>query len=757
MDNTSERPVKVISICQNDNIKSAAEIMKSEKISCLIVNNEEGKFVGLLTERDIASCVALYSQDLKNTTVNQAMTASVVSCPPGTPTSKARELMTAHQIRHLPIVDNETVVGVLSVRDLMQQQLLEDRAAAKEVAMLSACLKSIDLNEAAEIVTKEVPKLFQAQKGVLCLFKDNTVPTKPKLLTCNQCVCPKENIRCIAPEEPIISEKTNHSKKNDEEQFTYDNVPDDCSRLGVQGPRIVIPLKISGHNDHRKNHPTSSVLLGKKVRGTFMDIKAPPRGPKGDNTPIQGDQYIGYLCMCGLDKSSAGNRELICYKARLTKEILTSHLTNASLYQYARLTSLTDALTGVGSRKLLEDKLEAEAARAKRYKRPFSVAIIDLDNFKTINDVLGHATGDDALRKLAECMKIQKRTSDILARYGGDEFVILMPETKADDAFTLLERIRSDVHKIPIAENVSMTISCGISQSLPESNETSSDIIRRADLALYEAKSAGRNCVKRWDKTMSKVLSPDDIEIEKIKKLKRRIVGLSEQAEKMFIQSIWGLVQALEAKDPYARKHSENVMHYAVGIAETMKVPSKEIDIIRRAAMIHDIGKIGIPDAVLSKPGKLTPRERSIIEQHPLIAVRILEKMSFLEQEVAIVRGHHEKWNGQGYPDGLSETSIPFGARILAVADTFDAITSERAYHDSRPIENALEILIDSSDYDFDAEVVKNLVSWIAKMRKQIGKSDNIKPEDILKVQKQLDNSYTAELISSAVAESVSV
>jgi putative nucleotidyltransferase with HDIG domain len=255
---------------------------------------------------------------------------------------------------------------------------------------------------------------------------------------------------------------------------------------------------------------------------------------------------------------------------------------------------------------------------------------------------------------------------------------------------------------------------------------------------------------------MSKVLSPNDIEIEKIKKLKRRIAGLSEQAEKMFIQSIWGLVQALEAKDPYARKHSENVMHYAVGIAETMNVPSKEIDIIRRAAMIHDIGKIGIPDAILSKPDRLTPRERSIIEQHTLIAVRILEKMSFLEQEVAIVRGHHEKWNGQGYPDGLSDTSIPLGARILSVADTFDAITSNRAYHSSRSLENALEILIDSSEYDFDPEVVKNLVSWIGKIRKQIGKTDNISPEDLLDSQKQLDNSYTAELVANAVAESIS-
>ena len=129
MDETAEHPTKVISILQNDNVKAAAEKMRSEKISCLIVNNKDGKFVGLLTERDIANCVALFSEDLKNTTIDQIMTASIVSCPTGTPTSKAREIMTAHQIRHLPIVDNEKVVGILSVRDLMQQQLLEDRAA----------------------------------------------------------------------------------------------------------------------------------------------------------------------------------------------------------------------------------------------------------------------------------------------------------------------------------------------------------------------------------------------------------------------------------------------------------------------------------------------------------------------------------------------------------------------------------------------------------------------------------------------------
>ena len=251
---------------------------------------------------------------------------------------------------------------------------------------------------------------------------------------------------------------------------------------------------------------------------------------------------------------------------------------------------------------------------------------------------------------------------------------------------------------------------------------------------------------------MSKALRAGDIEFEKIKRLKRRVAGLSEQAEKMFMQSIWGLVQALEAKDPYAKKHSENVTHYTVGIAEILNISSKQLDVLRRAAMIHDIGNIGIPDAILSKPGRLTPHERKIVEQHPLIAVRILDKMSFLEQEVKIIRSHHEKWNGQGYPDGLLNTAIPIGARILAVADTFEALISDRSYHNPRTVTEALEILRDSSGYDFDPNVVKALVMWVQQVKNHNENVGQLTAEDLLAAQKHLDERATAELVAEACA-----
>jgi diguanylate cyclase (GGDEF)-like protein/putative nucleotidyltransferase with HDIG domain len=752
MDVIVERPAEIITISHNATIKEASLKMFINKVACLIVNNDNGEFIGLVTERDIVNRVVAASMDIEKTTINEIMTTQVISCSPNTPSSKVREIMTSNQIRHLPIVYNKVVVGIVSTRDLMARQLLEDRAAAEEVAMLSTCLKSIDLNEVADIVTREVPKLFQAEKCVLFICQNSSirqggacrstiakaslqVVRKPPLLSYNNCCCPKETLMRIKDTPQFF----------DEAEFHYDSIPSVCEKLGAQSPRLVIPLNISTHRFSPDSSPPPATSRGKTARAKQND-------GGGREGPASAFAETSYLCMCGLDASTATNKELTSYKAKLAREILNSHLTNAKLYQEARLTSLTDALTGVGSRKLLEDKLQAECARTKRYKRKFSVAIIDLDNFKTINDVLGHATGDDTLRKLAQCMKSQKRISDVLTRYGGDEFVILMPETKSQDAVRLLERIRKKVQEIKVVNNLPVTISCGIAQSLADATDSSRELIRRADLALYEAKSDGRNCVKLWDKTMSKALSDNDIETEKIKKLQRRIAGLSVQAEKVFIQSIWGLVQALEAKDFYTKKHSENVMHYAVGIATTMKIAPKQLETIRRAAMIHDIGKIGIPDAILSKPGKLTPRESTIIEQHPLVAVRILGKMTFLEQEIAIVRHHHEKWNGQGYPDGLSYTSIPIGARIMAVADTFDALTSNRSYHNSRSLDKAIEILVDSSGYDYEPRAVKGMVAWVRKVRSQLGTAQ-LTPEDLLNSQRQLDQSSMAPLVADAVTK----
>ncbi len=678
MPESADRPKKIVTVNQRDTIKQAAEKMLAHKIGCVIVSDDCDRFVGLVTEHDIAHHVAAMDGNCGTQCVSEIMTDQIISCAPGTPSSQVREFMTKHRIRHLPIVENGVVVGILSARDIMDQQLLEDRAAAEEVAMLSNCLKSIDLHEATEIVAAEAPKLFEAQNCVLCLYRDGDYTNEPELISASRCPC--------LDSKPIFQKDI--QSLTDDGEYCREVMNVECQQCGGKAPRVVIPLDIVG---------LPEADSGKKRR------------------------LIGYLCMCGLSPTNAWNRELISYKAKLTKEIVTAHLSNATRYQQARLTSLTDPLTGVGSRKLLEDKLQSECDRARRYGRPFSVAIIDLDHFKMINDTLGHAIGDDAIRKLAACMDQEKRTPDVLARFGGDEFVILMPETPGKDSRVLLERIRIKVRQINVSEDISLSISCGVAQT-EAGHEDPRDVMRRADLALYDAKNTGRNCVRLWNKDMARLLNTDDLEIEKIKSLQRRVVGLSEKAETMFMESIWGLVQALEAKDGHTKAHTENVMHYAVGIGQRMDLGPTHIELIRRAAMIHDIGKIGIPDAILTKPGDLTPHERRIIEQHPLIAVRILEKMSFLERELEIVRHHHEKWNGQGYPDGLARLGIPLGARILAAADTFDALTASRTYHQRRSVVDALGILMDSSGYELDPDVVKAFGVWIQEVADRCAK-----------------------------------
>jgi diguanylate cyclase (GGDEF)-like protein/putative nucleotidyltransferase with HDIG domain len=691
MHESADRPARIITIHRNDTIKNAATLMLSHRVGCLIVNDDDGRFVGLVTERDVAHHVA-GSPDAGPMPVERIMTDHVISCVPGTPTHEARRIMATHHVRHLPIVEDGVVVGILSARDVMTQQLLEDRAAAEEVAVLSKCLKSIDLQEAAEIVASEAPKLFEAKSCVLCLYGEDNDPGKgPEIVSSHRCLCFDGNSPHpeSAPRIPVGG-------------GFFEEMPAGCTEQGGQPPRLVLPLSIVG-------------------------LQQRPAGRE--------KRLTGFLCMCGLAPACAANRELTAYKARLAGEIIVSHLTNAVRYHQARLTSLTDPLTGVGSRRLLEDKLQMECDRVQRYKRSFSVAIVDLDHFKMINDTLGHAAGDEAIKAMARCIEQQKRKPDVLARYGGDEFVMLIPETRAPEAAILLERIRIQVQQIPLDQGLSLSISCGIAESTPEQEISPGEVMRRADLALYEAKNAGRNCVKTWDKDMGRSLNTSDLEIERIKKLQRRILGLSEKAEGMFMESIWSLVQALEAKNAYGRRHSEHVMRYAVEIARAMDLGPKHSDLIRRAAMIHDIGKIGVPDAILFKTGVLTPHERKVIEQHPLIAARILEPMSFLEREIAIVRHHHEKWNGQGYPDGLARTAIPLGARIIAVADTFDALTSNRAYHARRPIGETLRILEDSAGYDLDPAAVEGMLAWIESLAANHRKpSDELTPQDLLPV-----------------------
>lgn len=198
------------------------------------------------------------------------------------------------------------------------------------------------------------------------------------------------------------------------------------------------------------------------------------------------------------------------------------------------------------------------------------------------------------------------------------------------------------------------------------------------------------------------------------------------------MRSIRGLVHAQEARDPFAKCHSENVARFAVGIARTMGLDPQQVSTIRRAALIHDVGKIGVPDGILWKPGALTPAERRLMQEHVVAGVRILDQMRFLEREIPIVRHHHERYDGRGYPDNISGEAIPLGSRILAAADALDAITADRPYRAARPVPETLQVFLEEAGRQFDPLVVDALIQWVCRVRQRLGGTGDVTVADLL-------------------------
>lgn len=371
-----------------------------------------------------------------------------------------------------------------------------------------------------------------------------------------------------------------------------------------------------------------------------------------------------------------------------TSEIATA-VRNAQLHAEIAVQAVTDDLTRLFNRRHFNRRINEEISRHNRYGGVFSLIICDMDLFKAYNDTYGHKAGDKLLQDFARILVKSIRSVDLVFRYGGDEFVLLLPQTGPEEAYLIGERIRQLVVDTLQTGEIKPSLSLGVA-SFPEDGAFADDLVKAADAALYHCKQMGGNRTCLYSHLTAS--SPDDKVIE------GRSIGA--------FTTVRTLIAALNARDNYSSGHSQQVAMYSVALGKAAGLSQEELNVLRTAALLHDVGKIGIPDDLLNKKENLTPEETKILHSHSSIGVAIIKYVPGLASCRPLILHHHERYDGQGYPQQLKGTEIPLGARIIAVADTFAAMISVRPYRNALSHEQAVKELIQCKGASLDPALV---------------------------------------------------
>jgi len=370
-----------------------------------------------------------------------------------------------------------------------------------------------------------------------------------------------------------------------------------------------------------------------------------------------------------------------------------------------------DHLTGVLNRQAVLASLETEIERAARFGHQLSVVMVDLDHFKRLNDSHGHNAGDRILRSVADTLRENVRSVDIVGRYGGEEFLLVLPETDVDAAASLAEKLRRLVGRlaVPLDDGYRSTTSMSAGVAGGYGGHLNLEaMVRDADNAMYSAKALGRDQVYVFH------------ELEDNGLVRRAAIAPSarnhaiEVGRAAFGAATDSLTAALDSRAGFSGKPSTMIAGAAVELALGLGLPESEIERIRVASMLHDLGKLAIPEEILTKPGELDDPEWRIVSEHPKIGQVILEQAGALRDAATIVLHHHEWYDGRGYPYGLAGEEIPVGARIVAIADAYEAMVAGRPYRHAISHEAALHELKRHSGMQFDPDLVQRFVEVFA-------------------------------------------
>lgn len=364
-----------------------------------------------------------------------------------------------------------------------------------------------------------------------------------------------------------------------------------------------------------------------------------------------------------------------------------------------RNVSVTDALTSLYNHRFFYEYLKSRIPSARK----ITILFGDIDYFRVVNDVHGHVVGDVILKEIGKIFKTVLTDDKKIFRYGGEEFAVVLEDYTGEEAFKTAEKIRIAVASNPLVQQYSgyfpVTLSIGMA-IYPTDASKIETLVSKADRAMYFAKQSGRNQCKFYSPEIDNISGEDSANFTR---------------KEMLIDSTYSLAAAIDAKDSYTEKHSEMVTKFALQLAEKMHLTEQDKYMLRIGGLLHDVGKIGLPDHIIHKTGPLTEEDWAIVKNHTLIGSNIAKYIIKAPEIDSCIRNHHERWDGHGYPDRLKDEEIPLLARIICIADSYHAMVSDRPYRKSRSQEEAFEELRLNSGTQFDPELVEKFIEALGE------------------------------------------
>jgi diguanylate cyclase (GGDEF)-like protein len=633
----------------------------------------------------------------------------------------------------VPLVAYDRIIGVMAVRG-PQEQLYDE--GHLEIMRVLANAASIAIENA---------RLFREEQ------------TKARHLTLLNNIS-RNAIAALSPEE-MLSKFAEELERG----LAYDHIG--IGLLDYATREVTIQAEAGRRRGGlTRRLPFGESLVGRVARTGQMQVVGDFAAGNGDRPVLEGsssgmaipifhgDQIHGVFYIETAEPADFTDEET--QVLHTVADLISVALHNCVTLQHAKEEAITDGLTGVKTHRFFIEALSAEWNRATRANRPFSLVLSDLDRFKFVNDFYGHLEGDLVLHRVGQVLQQNCRRSDVVARYGGDEFVILMPETGVEPSFHLAQKLCAAISTDPLLRDKNITASFGIA-GFPIHGSTPQELIQVADASMYLAKHQGGDTVlradhcdpketKKWKRdvleaylgvTLKRLFSSGPEAVEEIcDRLNRFAKSLTEPGPEnqhshghshsqqagapgglppALIETVRSLAMAIDSKDHYTQGHSQKVAAYAALMAQALELEEQQIGEIRLAALLHDIGKVGIPEDILSKKGPLNPDEWEKMKEHVAYGKRMLEPLESIAHIRAMVYHHHEMFDGSGYPHGLEGQQIPVGARIIAIADAYDTITSERTYKKARTPAAAFTELQRCAGTQFDPELVRVFIDAV--------------------------------------------